>query len=112
VSFPQILPKIVQAVGLAGDEAELGPAVPLFGPPGRQRQARRGRHLGEDMTRGDDRGMETVFLFEDQLAHSCGVGQIPFRQNIPDDRDRLIRVAVEGLDGENHLLPVLAAVGG
>ncbi len=110
--FPEILPKIAQTVGRAGDETELGSPVPLFGPPGREGQTRRGRHLREEMTRGDDRGMETVFLFEDQLPHPCGVGQIPFRQDIPDDPDRLVRIPVEGLDGENHLLPVSRAVGG
>ena len=110
--FPDLLPKILQMVGRAGDEAKLGSPMPLFGPPGREGKGRRRGHLGEDMTRRDHRGVEPVLFFEDQLPHPGVIVQIPLRQNVPDDSDRLIGVPMEGLDGKNHLLPVSAAVGG
>ncbi len=110
--FPELLTEIVQAVGRAGDEAKLGPPMPLLVSPGRQGQGRCSGHLGEKMRRGDDRGMEAVPLFEDQIPHPVGIGQVSRRQDIPDDPDRLIHVPVEGLHGEKHLLPVLLTVGG
>ena len=110
--FPDLLPKIVQVVGRAGDKAKLGSPVPLLGSPGREGKSRRGGHLGEEMARRDHRGVEAVLFFEDQLPYPGVIVQIPLRQDVPDDSDRLIGVPVEGLDGKNHLLPVSGAVGG